>query len=71
MKNLLKILIVAGMIVVGLNILMFAAYFYIGSLEEFPTEERQQGIRWLCGVIIFFSLIGEVVLWSILRSLRK
>ena len=67
--RLARYLIWLVMIVVGLALVLDVAYFVHGSLEMFPTEEQQEKVRWVAGVLAALLACVEIGLWWLLRQL--
>jgi predicted membrane protein len=65
--RLTRIAILAAMIVGGLLLAVTVAYFLRGSLEEFPTAERQETVHVVTAVIAGGLCALEVALLLALR----
>lgn len=59
-----------AMIAVALVLAADVAYFVHGSLELFPTDERQATVRQVTGAVAVLLIAVEYGLWSLLRRLR-
>ena len=57
-KTILNILIC----VVLLFLIFFVSYFFNGSLEMYPTEEQQEKVRLITGLLSILLAIIEMVL---------
>ena len=55
------------MVAVGVLLVLDLLYFVNGSLEMFPTDEQQDKIRTLTGVVAVLLLAAEAALWALLR----
>jgi hypothetical protein len=69
MQRLARYGVVLAMLVVGLLLCLDVAYFFHGSLEEFPTEEQMDKIRRVTAVLAGVLIAAELALWWVLRSL--
>ncbi len=68
MKQFLKIMVVLIFIINSILLILSLLYFIHGSMEMFPTEERQQGIRFVFGL---FSLFFVIVEWVLFKWAKK
>ncbi len=69
LRRIVRLAIWLAMIVVGLVLIVDVLYFVHGSLEMFPTEERQVSLRLMTGIFAVLLLSVEVGLWVLLRRL--
>ena len=70
-RRLLRSVVLLAMVVVGLLLCLDVAYFAHGSLEWFPTDEQEDKVRRVTAALGAVLLASELVLWSILRHLRR
>jgi hypothetical protein len=57
--------------IVAVLLLFNLVYFFHGSMEMFPTEERQSGIREVTGLAALMLCLVEVGLCLALRRVRQ
>src|SRR5688500_15054771 len=70
-RRLLRITILLSMVVVGILLCLDLAYLMRGSLEQFPTAEQEDKVRWVTAAIAMLLLAVEVVLWLAYRRLTR
>lgn len=70
-KLLTKWIITVAMILVLFLILVFALYYFHGSLEMFPTEEQQGKVRGVTSLIMIVLIILEAGLYIVRRWVIK
>lgn len=63
-----KGILTAGIVVTTIIMLLGILYFFNGSLEMYPTEEKMESVRISASVIVIISLIVDVVL---VRMIKK
>lgn len=70
MKTMTKVFLWLLLVALAVPMILFAAYFVHGSLEEFPTDEQQDKVRVVSGIgfLVFASL--ETVVIVALRRMR-
>ena len=66
-RKLTRLALWMALTVVGSSLLVMLAYFVTGSLEQFPTDEQQNKVRVVTGVLATILLAIEIGLWSLLR----
>jgi hypothetical protein len=69
-RNLTRLALWIALAVVGSALLVMLAYFVTGSLEQFPTDEQQNKVRVVTGVLATILLAIEIGLWSLLRHTK-
>ena len=57
--------------IVAVLLLFNLVYFFQGSMEMFPSEERQSGIREVTGLAALMLCLVEAGLCLILRRVRR
>ena len=57
--------------IVGSTLLVVLAYFVTGSLEQFPTDEQQNNVRVVTGVLATILVAIEIGLWTLLRHTKS
>ena len=62
-----RLAILVAMSAIGLLLALAIAYFFRGSLEEFPTEEQTAKVRYVTAVLAVVLTLIEVGLWRLLR----
>lgn len=60
-----------AMAIIAIILALDLVYFVQGSLEMFPTEEKQSGIRQVTGLAAAMLCLVEAVLWLLLRRVRR
>lgn len=70
-RQIASYVIVLAMVVVGLLLCLDLTWFVRGSLEWFPTEEQVDKVRHVSAVGAALLLGVELVLWSLLRRVRR
>lgn len=63
----LRCAMVIGAIILALDLV----YFVQGSLETFPAEEKQSGIREVTGFVAVMLCLVEAALGLLLRRVRR
>ena len=61
--------VASALIVAGLALAANVVYFVHGSLETFPTAERQEAARLATGAIAVLLVAVEIGLWLLFRRL--
>ena len=46
-------------------------YFFNGSLEMFPTAEKESGVRLIMGIIAVSCVVIETILIALLKKVPK
>src|SRR5688500_12554021 len=70
-RRLARVAVQVAMSVLGLMLIVFTAYGINGSLEEFPTDEQQDTVRTVSGVLVALLILAEAALWLLLRRLDR
>ena len=70
-RNLTRVALWIALAVVGFTLLVVLAYFVTGSLEQFPTDEQQNNVRVVTGVLATILLAIELGLWTLLRHTKS
>ena len=70
-RNLTRFALWIALTVVGSTLLVVLAYFVNGSLEQFPTDEQQNKVRVVTGLLATILLAIEIGLWSLLRHMKS
>ena len=66
-RTLTRFVLWIALTVVGCTLLVVLAYFATGSLEQFPTDEQQNNVRVVTGVLAIILVGIGVGLWALLR----
>ena len=70
-RNLTRFALWIALTVVGSTLLVVLAYFVTGSLEQFPTEEQQDNVRVVTGVLATILIAIEIGLWTLVRRTKS
>ena len=70
-RNLTRFALWIALTVVGSTLLVVLAYFVTGSLEQFPTEEQQNTVRVVTGVLATILVAFAIALWTLLRHTKS
>ena len=70
-RQIMQYVLLLSAIAVGLLLCLDVAYFFRGSLEEFPTEEQMDKIRRVTAVLAGVLVAAELALWWALRLLSR
>ncbi len=62
---------VAGMVALGIVLVLVLTWFFQGSLEWFPTEEQEDTVRTVAGELAVVLVCVEVGLGSLLWYLGR
>ncbi|HEX2076902.1 MAG TPA: hypothetical protein VHG08_04310 [Longimicrobium sp.] len=60
-----------AMAVAGVLLVFDVLYYLHGSLEMVPSEEDHRKIRLVTGFVGFVLALTEILLWLLLRRLRR
>ena len=66
-KTILIILIIA----IALILIASGIYFFNGSLEMFPTAEKESGVRLVMGIIAVGCIVIETILVALLKKISR
>ena len=70
-RNLTRFALWIALTLVGSTLLGVLAYFVTGSLDQFPTDEQQNNVRVVTGVLATILVGIEIGLWSLLRHTKS
>ena len=70
-RHLTRFALWIALTVVGSTLLVVLAYFVTGSLEQFPTEEQQNTVRVVTGVLATILVAIAIALWALLRHTKS
>ena len=71
MLRLVRYGVLLAMLVVALLLCLDVAYFFRGSLEEFPTDEQTDKIRTVTAALAAVLVAVETLLWWVHRELAR
>ena len=69
--RLARVAVQVTMLLLGLMLIVFTAYGINGSLDEFPTDEQDDTVRTVSGVLVALLIVAEAALWLLLRRLGR
>ncbi|HYJ80296.1 MAG TPA: hypothetical protein VEW03_11865 [Longimicrobiaceae bacterium] len=67
----MRVITILAMVAVGVVLALDLAYLARGSLELYPTEEDQEKVRLVTGVLAVLLIGVEVALVALYRRLRR
>ena len=70
-RNFTRFALWIALTIVGSTLLVVLAYFVTGSLEQFPTDEQQNNVRVVTGVLATILVAIEIGLWTLLRHTKS
>ena len=70
-RRLAKTVVLLTMAAVALLLCLDVAYFFRGSLEEFPTDEQEDKVRRVSAALAAVLVVTELVLAALLRHLGR
>ena len=70
-RNLTRFALWIALTLVGSTLLVVLAYFVTGSLEQFPTDEQQNTVRVVTGVLATILVAIEIGPWALLRHTKS
>lgn len=71
MNRHLKRAILVAIIIVAVFMILDITYYFNGSFELYPTEEQEEKVRLVTGVMFFMLFIIEVILVFIYRKVNR
>jgi NADH:ubiquinone oxidoreductase subunit 2 (subunit N) len=71
LRTLIRLVLLGGIGVSLLVAMAAMAYFAHGSLELSPTEEQEEKVRLVAGMIFAGAALAIFVQWGLLRWMKK
>ena len=62
-----KVVLIIMIIAIALILIASGLYFFNGSLEMFPTAEKESGVRLVMGIIAVGCVFIEAILVALLK----
>ena len=66
-----KVVLIIMIIAIALILIASGLYFFNGSLEMFPTAEKESGVRLVMGIIAGSCVVIETILIALLKKVSK
>lgn len=66
-----KVVLIIMIIAIALILIASGLYFFNGSLEMFPTAEKESGVRLVMGIIAVSCLVIEAILVALLKKISR
>ena len=66
-----KVVLIIMIIAIALMLIASGLYFFNGSLEMFPTAEKESGVRLVMGIIAVSCLVIEAILVELLKKISR